>query len=533
MMPDATLPQHPFPEPCRHHVRLGLAAVAMVILAAIAWRAPLLVRESLWYDELLTVDVVVADDVAAMLRNVVTIESSPPLFFAAAHAVVRVGVFGDASEEGATARKLAIRWVSLCSAAAAAMIAAGLVMRFAPTPAAIVPLALLAAIATLLQPFLFWYSVEGRPYALLTAWLMAYAATVAMMTLPERRDARMTLAMPVFAAGAIATHYFAVLPVVVGSLLLLTLHLTADRATRPPLGRVWWLGHAALGCYTACWGLLMIEQSRQGHTSYIPPTQIADLARTFLIVFPLGLDAALPAPMRVMAAAGVVMAGLADVTILWHDLHYRRLSPTGSLALTGLVLWIMPVVCLFALSFLRPIFIYDRYPIIGLPGMLLVVLSLGVRTLDVAAPRPNRAMAATALALMLFLGGWQCARYTWWPSEGGLRERFDLLLPTIIEAAADAPEDALWVIPDPVLARPLAEISPMIRQRLTARESALTGVPVIVLGEAVMVEEILEASTGMDASEREFVITPIDPGRAIGYIRAPIDSAIVGQRDGP
>jgi len=368
-------------------------------------------RESLWYDECLTAQVVRGPNV---LKNVIELESSPPLFFLLTSLLPEVRSWPEPSS---------LRPVSWLAGMLFVLVFLLPVARWVGIGAAVV-VALWAAV----QPFALWYAMEARPYALLLFLLSVHSVALAML-LRNRRSA-WGAGLYIVAGGlAMATHYFAVIPVALGSLAL--------AIARPPRRRAEWGSLALLHLPQAMLALplawLMAAQMARGHTSYIPPAPFGDLLRTYLVVMPFGLHAALPAPLRI--AGALAIAGLGMIAC-WRLVQLRACSAEAEvierrLLGLGLLLWLGSPVILFVVSAaLRPIYLYDRYPIMALPGMALLVAWAAGH----ASARWRRADGIALLAVLAILigaGAVQAWRYMH-PESGTLRPHYRALFPPLV-----------------------------------------------------------------------------------------------------
>jgi mannosyltransferase len=115
---------------------------------------------------------------------------------------------------------------------------------------------LVAAALVAVNPMLLWYSQEGRAYALVGLFgALSLLFCVRVLQRGERRD---SIYWGVFSALALATHYFAIFPLVAETLLLLR------RRRRPALPGLWILG---LG--VALLAPLAYHQMSYGHAEWI------------------------------------------------------------------------------------------------------------------------------------------------------------------------------------------------------------------------------------------------------------------------
>src|SRR4051812_5145859 len=120
---------------------------------------------------------------------------------------------------------------------------------------------LLAAALVAVNPMLIWYSQEARAYALL-AFFCALSLLYCVRALrdgdEEKRDKRNFVLWGVFSALALATHYFAVFPLVAEVILLLR------RRGRAAIAGLW-----IIALMAALLAPLVIHQMSYGHAEWI------------------------------------------------------------------------------------------------------------------------------------------------------------------------------------------------------------------------------------------------------------------------
>jgi hypothetical protein len=213
----------------------GLTAAAVVLAGALLLLSRL-GAQSLWGDEAFTlVPVTTAHGVPDLLQRVRALDTQPP----GAHLVIyALSPILPADESG-------WRFPSLLEAALAAGLIAALAYRLAGPLASVV-----AAAASIASPFLSFYAMEARNYAL---WLMvSLVAVFALLQWADRlRDPRggwrmwMWAAIWAFAnAAGLLTHVFHVFAVLAQGVLAAGL-VARDRPSRPLLKRA--LASGALG----------------------------------------------------------------------------------------------------------------------------------------------------------------------------------------------------------------------------------------------------------------------------------------------
>jgi hypothetical protein len=463
----------------------SLASALALALLAVAVRLPAALRESFWHDECLTRQVALLpwSDWAS---GFAATESSPPAYFLLAKLGASLCDGGWTGEPPAW--KLSLRLPSLLASALAALILWGGARRhFGPIAG------WTAGLYLTLHPWLIWHGAEARPYAL---WTMALGglliATLDVSRAPsgeavsQAGGGRLAALWTAWAALALATHYFAVLPLMAASGFWLARIVFAPDKT-PARWRPWLASHAALLPILGALAWLMKVQAASGHTAYIAPAPLKDLGRTFLVVMPFGLDAALFPMIRLAGAAGMLgLLGLAGWRLGqgWQRTLRRAPLPAKGQAQGGwrdllMIGWlILPPLGLFAISkLLRPVYLYDRYPIMSLPALALLVGATAQWIADGwrARQEPDRGLffpqlvwplriLGVATVASLFLGAsWQAVRYAR-PGEGTLRPDWEAISRNLIEAGAD-PAWPIYV-PDPLHALPLQHNAPDIRWKI-------------------------------------------------------------------
>jgi hypothetical protein len=177
--------------------------VAAITVAAGILRWPTLAGGSFWYDEWLVHNIVYArlDRLSAVIRHQ---QTTPPVYYYVAWAWAKV--FGPGADS--------LRALSGLFGVATVPIAFAATAVIATRRAAFVAAALVAV-----NPFLIWYSVEARPYALL-AFLSAVSLLLFALAL-RRPSWPVVVAWGLSCALMLATHYYAVFLVAAETLVLL------------------------------------------------------------------------------------------------------------------------------------------------------------------------------------------------------------------------------------------------------------------------------------------------------------------------
>jgi len=230
--------------------------VAGLTAAAAALRFATLGTQGYHHDEIVTASRILRGDFFHAMEAVGFSESAPPLYYALAWAWTQLTGTGEAG----------LRSLSALAGAATVPVAylLGLELRGRRT-------GLLAAALVAVNPMLLWYSQEARGYALLVL-LTALAALFflrALRDVPQVEDPygpqsrgtsgrRDVTLWGVFAALALATHYFAIFPVALEAAWLLW---RRRRAALPGLAIVFLAGLALAP--------LAIHQMSLGHAEWI------------------------------------------------------------------------------------------------------------------------------------------------------------------------------------------------------------------------------------------------------------------------
>ena len=298
----------------------------------------------------------------------------PPLYFMLLH--VWIGLFGDSI--------LSIRMMSAVPGVVTVLLGTWLAHLIANRRVTMLTCLLLTLLPTAVR-----YSQEIRMYSLMGVWLLG--ATIALVYwVREPARSRYLVIYAVLMAAAFYTHYFSALCVLSHWLYLLVIRRQPGSAHRYIARREWWLANVAIVLLFLPWlpGLIdlvrhMEELKVGGDVGWEPPVTLRSLPSMIwqLMVqddgdgMPLWLFATLPG---VMAA---VMAFL-----VWADRSRYHFD-------TMVVIYsALPLVLVFAISFISPVFI-ERYltvPALGLP----LVLALAIDRL---------AQRFKALAVLLLL----------------------------------------------------------------------------------------------------------------------------------
>jgi uncharacterized membrane protein len=168
-------------------------AVAWLIVGGAVLRFSTLAAHGFWFDEWLAIGVI-SRDPSEMLPRIAAAETNPPLYFLIAAAWERVAGSGE----------VALRSLSALAGTLTIPVVYAAARRLADER-----VALLAAALTAFSPFLVWYSVEARPYALVL--LFASVSFLCAVELIRGGGPRWLWGWVTVSALAIATHYLAAL----------------------------------------------------------------------------------------------------------------------------------------------------------------------------------------------------------------------------------------------------------------------------------------------------------------------------------
>lgn len=371
--------------------------LALLTLLAFGWRVAGLTSQSLWRDE---VDAI--HFASRPLPELIATFSRPgengPLFFALLSPWLAALGSGEFSlrVQAALAGALA---VPLTYALARRLLhvagrgdlrySAGLSLGNAP---------LLAALLVAINPYLVWYSQEGKMYSWLTA--LALAALLAFLAALQRGGwPRWLLYLALLAAAALH-HVWAVLLIPICALWLALLWPDYRRRWLPFLLT---LALPALP-YFALVGwwqlrLLATPDFQTGHPFLPLPALIANLATAWSRGVAVGPDRWITAGLVFLLLTGSVLGGK-TMAGAGSPYTWRRLRAT----LLLLAWLLLPPLLLYLVSLNKPLYT-DRY-VIWIGPALLILLAQGVDALG-AVWRP---LGAAALALLLaagLLAGWR------------------------------------------------------------------------------------------------------------------------------
>ncbi|MGE8188616.1 glycosyltransferase family 39 protein [Pseudomonas sp. NPDC086278] len=302
----------------------------------------------------------------------------PPLYFMLLHGWIEW--FGDGL--------LSIRLLSALPGIAAVGLGMWLVRLLANQRAAWIAGVLLALLPTAVR-----YSQEVRMYSLLGLWLLgATIALVYWVRQPQRL--RYLAVYALLMSAAFYTHYFTALCVLCHWLYLLLLRLQPGSSMRQINHRAWWLANAGIVVLFLPWlpsllGLIqhMDQLKANGDVGWEPAVtlgSVPEMTWNFMVQDDGGT---VPGPLFVALPLGLL--ALMIVALL------RDRSACRGAALLS-IYTVVPLVLLFAVSFISPVFI-ERYLTAYALGLPLVVALAVDRLYDT-----SRALALSVL--LLFAG---------------------------------------------------------------------------------------------------------------------------------
>jgi mannosyltransferase len=331
--------------------------IAAIVVVAAVLRLATLSTQSLWADEGFTARIATSS-LGSAASQVPHTESTPPLYYAVEW--LWVHVFGSSA--------FALRFPAAlfgCMTVVVIWVVGVLIGgRLA---------GLIAAVFTATSPIMVWYSQEARSYALLV--LLCVAALGFFVMARREPRTRWLVGWALCSAAALATHYFAVFPVVVegGWLLIAQDRRRVAAAAAIPL---------LVGAALLPLALYQKDHVPRPWTSiYTVGDQVKAIAQSFFIG---------PTWTPIIHRAGLaalVLLALASVYALARSGPSRRRSWGGALAvLAALVLGLPLVLSLLGTNYLAPRNVLYAWPLLAL------VVALG------AAGLPRRWMLTGVLA---------------------------------------------------------------------------------------------------------------------------------------
>ena len=368
-------------------LRLERAALILIVLLAFALRVYRLDAQAIWWDESLSVyratrdlGTVLANTI--LIQNVVTTDTVPPLYFLLLHFLVPV--FGTT--------EFAMRFFSLAANVATIpllYVLARRLLTLTHSPLSCSPglrtgegpgVGVIAALLGALSPFYVWYAQEARPYALVLFWstLAVYALVRAFsIRLSVSPQAIRWVAVYILAAiAALYTHYYAIFLIPFHVVLIAALVWRKQRA---------WVALPAVPLASAFLLIPLVRSSVAGNVDTGPDFVPFDIIlRDLLNSFTVGITVDFAQAIWIDA----LMLGLFLIGIVAITHHASRI--------TLLAYIFVPVICVVAASYFRPLYQNSRYLIAISPAFY-----LGVAAGIVALAFRWRILAVPALGVFL------------------------------------------------------------------------------------------------------------------------------------
>ncbi|MCB0063019.1 MAG: glycosyltransferase family 39 protein [Caldilineaceae bacterium] len=377
----------------------------LLLLAAYAVRVHGLTTQSLWRDE---VDAVyfALRDLPETLSMFTAMAQNGPLYFL----ILRVWFMV------AGAGPFALRYLSVCAGTLAIVLTWQVARRLlgSVTSSHIQPslgtasLALLAALLMAINPYQFWYSQEGKMYALITMFaLLAHWLWLRGMTQGGRRTWFFYLLTVSF---SIYSHLLMIM--------LIPLHMVWFLIAWPQ-SRSHWRGYGlALAGLTLPylpllvwqWPMLLASEPKTGFTF----TPLTSMVETLAMSHSYGLLP--PAPwLQLTPILFLALAGLLFGSSVMSPINAGETASVANRAVPSLSAWrrhallvswgVVPVLTIYLLSLRQPVYT-DRYVIWIAPAVMMLI-ALGLRAVYVNAGR--LAVPLTGLLLLYLVGFWLVA----------------------------------------------------------------------------------------------------------------------------
>ena len=356
-------------------------------------------HDSLWWDESLS-HYRATHDVPFILSNrivledginqVVTTDNHPPLYFLILHFAVRL--MGDS--------EFALRFPSLAFAVlCVALLYAWGKRMFGPEAG------LLSALMGACSPLYLWYAQEARPYTAVTFWgLLAMVTLMRALETRERRGIRWWITYACSTAAMIWTHYLSFLLLPVHGAIVVLHAARGGRWKQIALPAILTL---LIALPILIYGLYAMPKQPMAGYRFIP---LRDLLRDLADSMGPGLTAASTLPRWLLWTERVIFLGCALVLCI-HAGRQRFTIREGQHVLTLLAYLGLPVVIMYALSYVRPAYMNIRHLMFISPAFY-TILGAGMATvLKAKWLRMGKTVAVAALAVLLMGMGWGSEQY--------------------------------------------------------------------------------------------------------------------------
>jgi mannosyltransferase len=370
-----------------------LLAVAILLVLAAFLRCYRLGHQEVWMDEAFSALVVQLD--GRQLLAAFMLESNPPLYF------LLLKVFGSLFGYSPVSIRALSVILSVCTVAVVLLYGSWVVSR---------RFAFGAAVFLTVSPYSLYYAQEARGYSLLL--LLLVTALLACYDAVKNRSmpAVWVFAVTILAAGY--THYFAALTIAPLAIWLLFTYVRQPE-TR---GTLRWLFIALIVDTIACaaWMLPSLA-GRDVNPQLWIAEQWAHLDKVWLVptslqVLVLGsVKGATPLFLKQMTllaqpkALSIIALSSLGGMLVWalsarlKTAHGSDLRRIGWLLLGAVLL---PLLILFAVSFVKPLYVVGRYDIVAFPLVILLMGWLGV----VVAQSTGVSRFGLGAAAVLFVG---------------------------------------------------------------------------------------------------------------------------------
>ncbi|HET7052606.1 MAG TPA: glycosyltransferase family 39 protein [Solirubrobacterales bacterium] len=287
--------------------------VAGLTLGAAALRFATLGAQAYHHDEVVTASRVLRSDFIHAMEAVGFSESAPPLYYALAWLWTQLTGTGE----------FGLRSLSAAAGVAAVPVAYLLGAELRDRRTGVVAAALVAV-----NPMLLWYSQEARDYSLLVL-LTALAALYFVRALHRQGGGRRDLVLwGAFSALALATHYFAIFPVVFEAAWLLRRR-----------GRRAWAGLSIVVFAGLALTPLLVHQVSMGHAEWIGNRSLGHRLWEAGATFAVGETGDIIArPETVLPAVVPLLAMLAGLVLLVRGERRERRAGGTMLALAAVTI---------------------------------------------------------------------------------------------------------------------------------------------------------------------------------------------------